>query len=216
MPQAPDPVGLSLPHHRGLEASPTQCPRGRPTRCQPGGTEARFPTPTTTQQRRKPANLNITRPPIQASGPDHQTHQHKHLLTGSTLHRYAVLLACTRRVGTDDTRALARHVRDPSSRFAPYSDRTMRSSRQSTAADGAVLGKLVFASNVFLDGSTEDEDGVFDWAPPSWPVRPEDAAGRVLCLGALQGSLSPPGCVAPRPGIWRRFSGGGRGLRCRG
>ncbi len=29
-----------------------------------------------------------------------------------------------------------------------------------------VVGKLIYASNMSLDGCTEDERGAFDWAPP--------------------------------------------------
>jgi dihydrofolate reductase len=37
-----------------------------------------------------------------------------------------------------------------------------------TVVDGAgvVMGKLIYASNMSLDGWTEDERGAFDWAPP--------------------------------------------------
>jgi dihydrofolate reductase len=31
---------------------------------------------------------------------------------------------------------------------------------------GAVMAKLIYASNMSLDGCTEDERGAFDWAPP--------------------------------------------------
>jgi dihydrofolate reductase len=31
---------------------------------------------------------------------------------------------------------------------------------------GAVMAKLIYASNMSLDGWTEDERGAFDWAPP--------------------------------------------------
>jgi dihydrofolate reductase len=31
---------------------------------------------------------------------------------------------------------------------------------------GAVMAKLIFASNMSLDGCTEDEHGALDWAPP--------------------------------------------------
>jgi dihydrofolate reductase len=32
--------------------------------------------------------------------------------------------------------------------------------------EGAGMAKLIYASNMSLDGCTEDEHGVFDWAPP--------------------------------------------------
>jgi hypothetical protein len=42
---------------------------------------------------------------------------------------------------------------------------------------GVVMAKLIYASNMSLDGCTEDERGAFDWAPPDdelalfvWPV----------------------------------------------
>lgn len=31
---------------------------------------------------------------------------------------------------------------------------------------GAVVAKLIYASNMSLDSYTEDERGAFDWAPP--------------------------------------------------
>jgi dihydrofolate reductase len=33
-------------------------------------------------------------------------------------------------------------------------------------ARGAIVAKLIYASNMSLDGWTEDEYGAFDWAPP--------------------------------------------------
>jgi dihydrofolate reductase len=33
-------------------------------------------------------------------------------------------------------------------------------------AAGVVMAKLIYASNMSLDGCTEDERGAFDWAPP--------------------------------------------------
>jgi dihydrofolate reductase len=40
------------------------------------------------------------------------------------------------------------------------------SSRPSTAIQGAVMARLIYASNMSLDGCTEDERGAVDWAPP--------------------------------------------------
>src|SRR3954469_12488682 len=43
----------------------------------------------------------------------------------------------------------------------------MRTSSSCVGGDvGAAMGKLIYASNMSLDGCTEDERGAFDWAPP--------------------------------------------------
>jgi dihydrofolate reductase len=42
--------------------------------------------------------------------------------------------------------------------------RTVRDDWQSDS--GAVMTRLIYASNMSLDGCTEDEHGAFDWAPP--------------------------------------------------
>jgi dihydrofolate reductase len=38
--------------------------------------------------------------------------------------------------------------------------------RTGNGDSGAVMARLIYASNVSLDGCTEDERGAFDWAPP--------------------------------------------------
>jgi dihydrofolate reductase len=41
-----------------------------------------------------------------------------------------------------------------------------RGHRDCDGDEGAVMAKLIYASNMSLDGYTEDERGAFDWAPP--------------------------------------------------
>jgi dihydrofolate reductase len=41
-----------------------------------------------------------------------------------------------------------------------------RADVETVDARGAVVAKLIYASNMSLDGCTEDEHGAFDWAPP--------------------------------------------------
>jgi hypothetical protein len=53
--------------------------------------------------------------------------------------------------------------------------------RTSKAIDGdagAVMAKLIYASNMSLDGWTEDERGAFDWAPPD-----DDVFAIMSCSG---------------------------------
>src|SRR5690606_37910514 len=42
--------------------------------------------------------------------------------------------------------------------------------RRSTVMQERAMGKLIYASNMSLDGYTEDEQGGFDWAPPDGEV----------------------------------------------
>jgi dihydrofolate reductase len=50
--------------------------------------------------------------------------------------------------------------------LCPTSGRMARISKAIDGDAGAVMAKLIYASNMSLDGWTEDERGAFDWAPP--------------------------------------------------
>ena len=57
------------------------------------------------------------------------------------------------------------------------------------------MAKLVYASNMSLDGCTEDEHGAFDWAPPD-----DDVFALITALGDL--ALPDTGIILPREHIF--------------
>ena len=85
------------------------------------------------------------------------------------------------------------------------------------------MAKLIYASNMSLDGWTEDERGAFDWAPPDddvfvfitklmrsrghLPLRP----AHVRDAGSVGDGPHPGRAVGPNGRLRQRLAGGGQG-----
>ena len=85
------------------------------------------------------------------------------------------------------------------------------------------MAKLIYASNMSLDGCTEDERGAFDWAPPDDDVfafitKLMRSAGtlslraaHVRDAGRVGDRLHPGRAVRPHGRLRQRMAGGGQG-----
>ena len=85
------------------------------------------------------------------------------------------------------------------------------------------MGKLIYASNVSLDGWTEDERGAVDWAPPDDEVFASitdlmRSVGTYLygrrmyeTMAVWETDAAPGRAVGPQGRLRRRLAGGGQG-----
>jgi hypothetical protein len=73
--------------------------------------------------------------------------------------------------------------------------------------EGAVMAKLIYASNMSLDGWTEDERGAFDWAPPD-----DDVFAFITKLMRSAGTCLYGRRMYETPAVWETDSALGRAV----